>query len=764
MRYFLCLMLFWGVAVKVAAQNITLKGNIVDAETHEGVPFATVYLKNTSFGVYADSLGMFELSYRPTEHDTLLIEHVSFFPYQQAIHFHENNTIHIDIKPNRLVFACPIVATRLPNTFTQTQNTLSGIALAETYGQNLGTALSKIAGVTTLQTGSTIVKPVIHGLHSNRILILNNGIRQEGQQWGSEHAPEIDAFIAKQYTVVKGASAVRYGSDAIAGVILVEPNTIRFHQGTEGDLHLVGFSNGRTGVISGRVGHRFGKKMSPLGFQVQGTFKQGGNLQTPTYYLKNTGIEELNGSLMAEWRKDNYYIETFYSHFQTKIGIFSGSHIGNLTDLMNAFEAEKPADSANFSYQIARPSQVARHDLWKTKLFVRAGKAGRLYITAASQFNVRYEYDKHRPLNDSLSLLNRPEFRMHIFSHSLETLWEHARFHHFAGQIGLFGMYQNNDVYGRFLIPDYQTWTGGIFAIERWQYGKWEVEGGIRYDVRHTAVKKWKGKIAADTSFFYQNISTNLGAIFHTNEDLTFNVNAGKAWRAPGVNELYSNGLHHGAASIEIGDKHLQAEKAYNFILTGNYHHENLGAEVSLYRNYIQDFIYTEAGEPRLTVQGAFPTFYYKQANAVLSGIDFYAHYTFLRHFTLQSKAAIVRAWNREMQEWIPYMPADRWENGIKVSSDKIGRFELPYITISALKVWTQTRIPSTADLVAPPKGYVLWNIESGGHFHIKKQEVRVGLGVTNLLNTIYRDYMNRFRYFANEPGRNVSLRISFAF
>lgn len=764
MKNTLILGLLWALWGNVQAQNITLKGNIADAETHEGVPFATVYLKNTAFGAYADSLGHFELTYIPTQYDTLLVQHVSFFTYQQAIHFQVNSEIHLDLKPNRMVVACPIVDKRLQPTFTQTQNTLSGIALEETYGQNLGTALAKIAGVTTLQTGSTIVKPVIHGLHSNRILILNNGIRQEGQQWGSEHAPEIDAFMAKQLTVVKGAAAVRYGSDAIAGVILVEPNALRFHTGTEGDLHVVGFSNGRTGVVSGRVGHRFGGKMSPLALQVQGTYKRGGNLQSPTYFLKNTGIEELNGSFMAEWKKENYSIETFYSHFQTKIGIFSGAHIGNLTDLMNAFEAEKPADSADFSYKIARPSQVVRHDLVKTKAFFRTGNAGRLYITAASQLNVRYEYDKHKALNDSLAALNRPEFRMHIFSHSLETLWEHARFHHFSGQIGIFGMFQNNDVYGRFLIPDYQTFTSGIFAIERWQKDKWEIEGGLRYDVRNTNVKAWRGKIAADTSFFYQNISANLGAIFRANEHYTLYFNAGKAWRAPGMNELFSNGLHHGAASIEIGDRQLQAEKAYNFILTNNFHNENLGAEISLYRNYIQDFIYTQAGEPRLTIQGAFPTFYYKQANAVLSGVDFYAHYTFAKHFTLQSKMAIVRAWNREAQEWIPYMPADRWENGIKISAENWGKLDLPYLTFSALKVWTQKRVPLAADLLPPPQGYLLFNIESGGHFHWKKQEVRLGLSVSNLLDTKYRDYMNRFRYFANEMGRNVTLRISFPF
>src|SRR5690606_23000727 len=84
---------------------------------------------------------------------------------------------------------------------TTAVSALYGEKLLESRGENLGESLKRIAGVSTFSTGNSIAKPVIHGMHSNRIMIMNNGIRLESQQWGAEHAPEIDPFLADEITV-----------------------------------------------------------------------------------------------------------------------------------------------------------------------------------------------------------------------------------------------------------------------------------------------------------------------------------------------------------------------------------------------------------------------------------------------------------------------------------------------------------------------------------------------------------------------------------
>ena len=92
-------------------------------------------------------------------------------------------------------------------------------ALRSTMGFGLAESLKQLPGVQTLNTGASISKPIIQGLHSNRVLILQNGVRQEGQQWGSEHAPEIDPFLSTKIQVIKGAGSIRDGGDALVSTI-----------------------------------------------------------------------------------------------------------------------------------------------------------------------------------------------------------------------------------------------------------------------------------------------------------------------------------------------------------------------------------------------------------------------------------------------------------------------------------------------------------------------------------------------------------------
>ncbi len=109
---------------------------------------------------------------------------------------------------------------------TQQMEAVSTESVLAKVGMSLGNHLAELQGVDQLSTGATVAKPVIQGQHSNRLIIVNNGIRQEGQQWGQDHAPSINPADDARLTVLKGASGVRYGANAIAGVVLVESNPI----------------------------------------------------------------------------------------------------------------------------------------------------------------------------------------------------------------------------------------------------------------------------------------------------------------------------------------------------------------------------------------------------------------------------------------------------------------------------------------------------------------------------------------------------------
>lgn len=743
-----------------------LSGHVFDADEKIPLEFAGVFIKELSKGTTTNEKGEYSIENVCDGRYTVTISHVGCGTKDVIIEVKGNAHKDFHLPHTFSVLKEICVTERAEQKPTQTVSEISGRDLEQVKGENLGESLKKVSGVTTLETGSSISKPVIHGLHSNRILILNNGIRQEGQQWGSEHAPEIDPFIANKLTVVKGANAVKYGSDAIAGVILVEPAELRDSAGINGELNLVGFSNNRQGVISSMIQQNF-RKIPSLSWRLQGTLKQAGNSRTPDYWLKNTGFKEYNFSYAIAFKKENYGSEVFYSQFNNTIGIFSGAHIGNLTDLKAAFSRSQPLDSSGFTYAIGRPYQHIEHELVKSRSYVRTGHAGLLFFTYARQYNLRNEFDKHRPLRDSVAALERPALQYEITTHTGDLVWEHSRIGSLTGSVGVSGMKQGNTYEGRLFIPNYLSSSAGLFLIERWKRDRLEVEGGIRYDLRKIQVFRYNSaKVLEKPEHDFANLSGTLGTIYRFNPHFRFSLNAGTAWRAPAVSELYSNGLHHGAAAIEIGNNKLTEERAMNFIASANYHdHKKLNIELSFYYNIINDFIYLKPTlTPTLTIRGAFPTFQYEQVNADFKGVDLTASYYLLKNLQFTTKASVLRAYNRSIDDHLIMMPSDRIENELTFEFKKLAFAHEPYIGVSVLSVGKQFRVPANSDFAPVPEAYNLLNADLGFALRAKDQLIRVSVVGHNLLNTVYRDYLNRFRYYADATGRNISLKVTIPF
>lgn len=772
-----CLFVFAAAFAQQADSSATCRytcsGTVYDRDSKAALPLATILVKEApEKSVYADEHGHYRLSgLCAGKTYTLVLRHLYCESFSDSITVNGNMQRdfflpHFEHQISEVV----VHAHANDGLATQARQELSGSELQQKSGQSLGEMLSSKSGVTTLQTGSGISKPVIHGMHSNRILILNNGIRQEGQQWGSEHAPEIDPFIAERITVVKGANAVRYGSDAIAGVVLVEAPDLRDSAGIGGAVQFAGFSNNREGNVSAMIGQNF-RRLPALSWRAQGTLKQGGNYRTPNYWLNNSGRRENNFSLTAGYNAENFSLETFYSQFNTSVGIFSGAHIGNLTDLYNAFNSAEPAEQSGFSYTIGRPNQEITHELLKVKSFVRTGRGefrkGKLQLVYARQYNMRLEYDKHKPLNDSLAALNLPELKYEITTHTTDLTWDHGAAGRFSGSVGVSGMFQQNTYEGRYFIPNYRNKTAGLFWIERMRIDTaLTLEAGVRGDYKHLQVFKWENNVVISPVHRFSNISGTVGLVWQVRDHMHVLVNAGTAWRAPGVNELYSNGLHHGAAAIETGDRTLTTEKAYSLITTVNWHnHKNLETEISGYYMLFDGFIYARPeAEPALTIRGAFPAFQFVQTDATLKGIDANANWRFSKQFACSVKASLLRARNTGTNEWLQLMPADRIEPGLRWKSEGRNHFRNWFAATSVQFVNKQWRVPYNSDFVTPPAAYTLLNAEAGCSLFFGKQEIEIGISATNLLNAVYRDYMDRFRYYTDATGRNIGLRIKVPF
>jgi iron complex outermembrane recepter protein len=738
----------------------TLTGIVTDSDTREALIFASVYIRELRRGAVTDEKGRYTIANICPGTYTAVCTHIGCQPLEAQILIHDNTTKDFDLPHKAMSLDVLVVADKkTEQKSTQSKSEITGRELEKSRGLPLGEALKSVPGVSTLQTGASVSKPVIHGMHSNRVLVLNNGVRQEGQQWGAEHAPEVDPFIAGRLSVVKGAGSVRYGSDAIAGVVLVEPRPLRDSAGIGGELNLVGYSNGRQGVVSGILEGK-PSRLSPLSWRVQGTLKKGGNIRAPRYYLRNTGSEELNFSLATGYTRDNYGAELFYSQFNTTLGIFSGSHIGNLTDLQNAFNRPEPADKAGFSYDIARPYQHIEHELLKARFFYR-NRAGRLVFQYARQYNLRYEYDRHRPLNDSLAGLDRPDLNLEITTHTGELLFEHAPLGTFTGSLGVSGVVQGNTYTGRYFIPNFRNQAGGVFAVERWRAGDLTLEAGLRYDYRQMEVFRFESGQLVSPLYRFRNVSGSIGGIYSFSREISLNFDMGTAWRPPAINELFSDGLHHGAASVERGNRNLNAEKAYTAAASlkkeGS---RKLNAELGVYYSYIGNFIYLSPElPPTLTIKGAFPTFVYRQVDARFHGADLSAGYLLSRRLTLSGKASVVRAFNLTEGEFLIFMPSDRASAELRYDFPGNKAVRNGYLSVSLGGVSRQHRAPA-GDYVSPPAGYLLAGIDAGATFFPGGQEIEAEIEITNLFNTSYRDYLDRFRYYTDAMGRNIKLRL----
>jgi len=654
-----------------------------------------------------------------------------------------------------------ITARRVETPLSQSTTSLQGQTLDQTRGQTLGAALSSITGVTMLQTGASIAKPVIHGLHSNRVLIMNNGVRQEGQQWGSEHAPEIDPFVAKRLTVVKGAAGVRYGSDAVGGVILVEPDELPTNSPLKGELNTVGFSNGWQGVVSGLLEGGVGK-WKGLGWRLQGTLKNGGNVATPAYHLANTGVREQNFSAATGYRNPQRGVAVFYSQFNTKLGIFAGSHIGNVSDLLAVLKNGEPFVKTDFYRQIERPYQNIKHNLLKINAFLMIGSNQKLTFTFGRQHNYRAEYDLHSP-----QAATRPGLLFNITTFTNDLIYDHKPIaQKITGQVGLSGLYQYNRSDGRPLIPDFEQKNFGIFVIERYVRPRWEWEIGLRYDQRQLDVYKFVGRILDPRRHHFASFSGTAGVVHNASQRFLARFNFGTAWRPPNVNELYSNGVHHGAATFEEGNNALQPEMAFNTMSSVEYNAPRFRAEVNLYRNLIDNFMYAKPQtEPILTIRGAFPYFKYVQTRATFTGVDVSTDWAIFAKLKHSAKLSYLRAYDLGAANFLVLIPANRAENTLRYDLGALVGSKNTFASVGHLWVDKQRRVPPNSDFAEPPPAYHLWALQIGGTFGVmSKQKLDWGITVQNAFNTAYRDYLNRFRYYAFEQGRNVSMRLKWSF
>ncbi len=774
-KFFIILnLVFFGAYSQQNSQisRFTLSGQVVDKNEKKPLSFASVVLANTNRGVATDEKGYFEFDRLLAGDVTLIISHVGCktdtFTFKITANvFHTIYMNHQEYKVDEV----EIIAYRLPlvelddNSIIcrfNFQNDIKSMAVRSIAGLS-----SIVNGVEMLNTGANISKPMIQGLHSNRVAMVNNGVVLESQSWGEDHAPEIDPFTTDEMIVYKGASALKYSSSAIGGVVISNPKSLMDTVGINGQFNLAGATNNRKGIAALRLEGKF-KRLKNFSWAIQSSVKKSGNIKTPNYYLKNTGTQELNYSWNLGFKKNRFSTEVYYSQFNTEIGIFSGAHVGNLSDLNDVINRNDPKleDQSDFSYQINRPKQIAEHEIikWQTNYDLKS--LGKVELVLSRQFNIRKEFDKHFLRGVVESEKKNAEFSVNLENYSAAINWKLPRLiKRVPLELGASYSTNKNRLRGiRDFIPNYDANNVAAYFSGSYFYKYFNLDFGGRLDFLQNDIYQLENNQVQTIQKDFNTAAYMVGLSYRKIAYTNIFINFTSAQRSPAINELFSSGLHHGLASLEYGNQNLKMEHSNNISIGGRFNSKKLNANVLLYNNHIKDFIYLRPNGTALTVKGAFPVYEYQQTEAVIKGIDADFTYELIKNLNYKYSMSFIWATNITDNEFLYFMPPKRFSNQLNYQFKTIGKIINPTVGVRLNSVFRQNRFVVNQELASPPSAYNLLNLSAGFSFKVKQQTLDFSLEVSNATNQVYRNYLNRLRYYSDEEGINLlfNLRIPF--
>lgn len=659
-----------------------------------------------------------------------------------------------------------VTGVRQQASINSVSNKIDESLIDRSMGKSLASILEHVSGVSSIQTGTTVAKPVINGMYGNRILIVNNGARQTGQQWGVDHAPEIDQNSSGSIEVIKGAESVRYGSEALGGIIVMNQKALPYGQtALSGHLRTLYGNNGkRYSVVAQAEGTMpFSKN---LAWRLQGTYANSGDQSTAKYVLNNTGYREHDFSASLGYKLNALKLEGYYSMYNLKLGVLNSAQLGSEDLLKERIALGQPAEVYPYSRHINYPFQQIVHHTAIGKVYFDAGKYGNFFWQTAFQADDRQE-NRIRRMN--LSYI--PAVSMYLTSFQNQLKWNLAynKWNTEAGATYLHIRNRNQTGTGVVpLIPNYTEYDLGIYAIQKYRNGNWTAEAGIRFDNQETRASgyDYTGKLYGGHHVF-SNFSYNLGTSYRFNEQLKLTSNLGLAWRAPHVHELYSNGNELGSGMFVMGDSTMHSEQSTKWVTSLSYRSAFAEVRVDAYLQWINGYIYDEPLKDRYVtvISGSYPLFQYKQTDAFFRGIDFDVRLRPIQHVEYHLLSGLIWANEKQTGNYLPYIPSARFDHDITWEDIRVGKGNA-WLQLKHRLVLKQTRFNPANDLIDfTPPTYNLFGLEAGIDWPLgERNKLRMLLAADNLFNKEYKEYTNRSRYYAHDMGRDIRFSIGWFF
>ncbi|MDR0725867.1 MAG: TonB-dependent receptor [Prevotellaceae bacterium] len=647
---------------------------------------------------------------------------------------------------------------------------------------NFMQTLEYIPGIHSMDIGSGFSKPMIRGMGFNRIAVTENGIKQEGQQWGADHGLEIDAFGVERVTVRKGPSSLLYGSDAMGGVIELSQLPAPSDNMVYGELALLGKSvNGTLGgsVMSGvkinswHVKLRFSEQhfadyRIPADTIVYLTQK----LPVHNRRLKNTAGFERNAGLFSEYRKGRYYANYAVGNAYQKVGFFAGAH-----GIPDASRLQDDGDSRNIDLPYSRVNHLkisTRQQYTRNMLSV--------CIDAGFQNNHREEWSSfHTHYGNQPVPETNPDkeldFSLNTFNSSLKadliysSQWKHT--------FGFDVQRQRNSVGGySFLLPEYERFTAGALWLSVFRPNdRFSLSGGLRYDYGKMDIEashdvyleeylrrrnyadelveayKWRSRAV---NRHFGDVSGSLGFVWIPDKSHQLKVNLGRSFRLPGANELASNGVHHGAFRHEQGNASLLSERGWQFDASYSCQYRNIAFTTSPFFSWYDKYIYLKPTGEWSVLPHAGQIYRYTGVEAIFTGMEADLRLDFFRNFTYQITGEYVYTYNTDEYTPLSFSPPASMRNRLT------WRHKIVQFNVELQSVATQNRVAKNEDIT---HGVNLLHLGATFEIPLMVTNVDITFSLQNVLNTKYYNHLSFYRKVEiPEPGRNFLLLIKIPF
>lgn len=772
----------------------SLRGKVLDAETKEPIPYATVKIKDTEKYTLTNEEGVFFIDGLCSDTHTLVVSCLGYSGYSGE-HQHEHGSLSHFYLTQKVTGLEEVTIqakkSEKKGTETLSQVTLSKKEIASNPTQSLAAALSGQQGVTFTSSGTNVQLPVIHGLFGNRILVLNNGLKHGFQNWGTDHAPEIDVASANSITVIKGASGVRFGPEALGGAIIVESNPLSLNNPLYVNLGTGFQTNGR----GGNVNLETGMGTEKWSYFLNGNYTKIGDRNAPDYNLTNTGKEEKAFSLGVLRHFRNFDVKIHYSFVDQNLALLRSSVANSGDAFINAINSDVPTIINPFSYTINVPNQTTQHHLAKAAINWWYSDEGKLTFRGGAQLNKREEFDVRRNSE-------KPIIDLDLITYDYQLEWKHPVWHGLDGLLGVQYFSQNNDnnpgTDTTPFIPNYNTNRYSAFAIESVRFGNNTLEAGLRFDFEANDVRgrETNQDIFRD-QYNFTNLTASLGYTAKISENSSFRTNLGTAWRTPNMAELFSFGQHgfkttfgllrftddNGELStaevIPLDESAVEPERGYKFInefqtaKNGSFH------SLTFYTHYIENYIFDRPIGVFGTIRGPMPAFIFDQTDALFLGAD----YSWKKEWTdnISGVWGLSYLWSRNISDNEPLINQPPISTSLEIqwNQGKLWKLESSQWTVRSSYTFRQFQAPRTAtpesliddstvittdseifDFIDAPAGYFLLDVS----WNFKWKNINGSITAQNLLNTAYRDYLNEMRYFADDPGRNLLFTLKYTF